>query len=1507
MNKKLISLLITASLTASYAVAFAEEELPKQEATSSQTQAEEVQEDTTPTLGDFLAEQAEESEAPELPKAEKTVLATEDFSSGMADWKVVSGSGYSIKNDALVFKNKRITQKTSLILSKNISVENADIEFDVNFKNGVYFGVVFRADADQSMYVLRFYKQTGKATLLKRVKNGDMVHVQSVDARLKSDEPSRVGIRLASRQIIVRVDGENVMNLEDASIASGAIGFDCYNSEAVVDNIEVFRYSTVEYDIEYPKEPVPVKEIYVAPTGEMGGDGSKKRPYTSVDQARVAAQQAKRGGFAVDIIFKEGRYQFDATIELTDADSGTVNAPITYKAEEGAHVEFTGAKKFDAKRFKPVTDPNVIRRLHINAKDKVYEMKFTDNELPGTITNFTKGPKEGTGAQSKMPAPAIYLNNNKQELARWPNGTYAIIEDSTPGKNASKTGDPDNPGAIHFTNSEPSRWIEAVNEGNVFAMGQFGVFWSEESIPVERIDMQENKIWLKYASRYSVQKDHRYYIMNLIEEIDIPGEYYIDYPKRTLYIYPTDELNEDSNFEICTLETPMFKLEGAKNIVFDGIHFTKTAIGAVQGGSHKETGGTAILLKNTRNIAVRNCLINEISYNGIQMMSGIGLTVENCIIDNIGFSNIFIFTAGDRPTLTPSEVVIKNNILSAAHRETGLMSQAELATGAEGLVGTVDMLVTNNIFHNTQGLTTLYYGNGNRIEYNEYSSVVNSAADCGALYVGRSFVDHGNVVYRNYIHDIGITGSTSGHPGIGIYWDDEITGQSAIQNIIVANKYKNIANVHFSGFDHVMVGNTMVNSDRGFIYSQRRPYPGYDYLKNSTTNHTWKWEWTGIPVTSDLFKDKYPKMASTMDRLMGEWGSFLHMESLITDNLMVNIGKDSINDNAYEHSEIRDNVNIFYVEEPEKPNPKVNGFKNYYGSGEIDESINYEIFVDPDNHDWRVTDEAREKYGIGAQVLGEEFDMDLIGLQNDLKLPEGSEDFKLLYPANGQTGIQTKHVCFAWTRADGADEYKLEVATDPEFKNIVYEEDTVYRATYPTQLENNKTYYWRVTAKNVSKQIGFTNRGETWSFTTAAQDELDYTLLDSKIVAAYQKIEKIKEGDKMDEYIPGTIDSVRVEIKKAEDFKATGKGTQADVDAVTDELNAFLLGLDANINAGYINLDFDEAEMIEAMGSGEMTMEDNVVKYTTAANANGSLVYDKVLSNSAVLKFKSRITGDIGGSFVSYGLRTENFSTYTYGQDCYYLIIKKNIIELQRQSKIFRTVPNDCFKFGEWNDMEMAVITTVGGAHVFWKCNGEIIFDYLETGTPKVNPGNFMTFVPKGGVTMELAPADEVPDTLFERSEEIQMCLDEGVIAYDVFDTAFTKEIGTWNTHPTLKGKNGEYVMTTKEAGASAGWNVLGQRKYVGKTFKFYYYHIPSPNGDNNVKVVMSNYFGNYETTIDLSKGEEGWVDLGGIKLVSASSTAEGSIRFIGSGNGEVNVSRLRIKYVEGEKDLVGK
>jgi len=84
-------------------------------------------------------------------------------------------------------------------------------------------------------------------------------------------------------------------------------------------------------------------------------------------------------------------------------------------------------------------------------------------------------------------------------------------------------------------------------------------------------------------------------------------------------------------------------------------------------------------------------------------------------------------------------------------------------------------------------------------------------------------------------------------------------------------------------------------------------------------------------------------------------------------------------------------------------------------------------------------------------------------------------------PADGTHGVATQPT-FTWSVVTGAEEYFIEISTDPAF-SVVVDSATVAGTSYtPTiSLNNITTYYWRVTAANA---CGDGNTSAAFSFTT---------------------------------------------------------------------------------------------------------------------------------------------------------------------------------------------------------------------------------------------------------------------------------------------------------------------------------------------------------------------------------------------------------------------------------------
>jgi hypothetical protein len=91
----------------------------------------------------------------------------------------------------------------------------------------------------------------------------------------------------------------------------------------------------------------------------------------------------------------------------------------------------------------------------------------------------------------------------------------------------------------------------------------------------------------------------------------------------------------------------------------------------------------------------------------------------------------------------------------------------------------------------------------------------------------------------------------------------------------------------------------------------------------------------------------------------------------------------------------------------------------------------------------------------------------------------------LVSPANGALNQPTLPV-FEWTAAAQAGAYRLQVATDSGFNNLVLDEDAIADTTFTpdTDLATSTEYYWRVRAENACGAGGWS---AVWSFVTESQ------------------------------------------------------------------------------------------------------------------------------------------------------------------------------------------------------------------------------------------------------------------------------------------------------------------------------------------------------------------------------------------------------------------------------------
>ena len=780
-------------------------------------------------------------------------------------------------------------------------------------------------------------------------------------------------------------------------------------------------------------------EIHVSIYGDDSAAGTQSAPVKSIECAQEITKGYMKYNLPIDIIIHDGEYRVNKTIEFDSDDSGKEGAWITYRAADGENVELNASLELDINGFEKITDMETLSRLPQKAVGHVLKMDLTKQGLTKSdlwdMNLYYRGNTPavvGSGANQI----GVYLNGKKQNLSRWPNSGYAIIgETNTGGKYVENGGIPsENQDKDHasfsYSGDEPSRWLTAKD---ICIEGYLGCEWAGEWAGVENIDTENKKITLNSWTAYGVVQGQRWSAINLLEEIDIPGEWYIDREAMMLYYYPPHELDPlKDTFEITTTDLyntgmDFIRINNAAYLKFEGICFKQ--LGAVKWSNRLLDNGNGIYIDNSHNITISNCKFKNIGRNGI-VFGGTDITIDSCDFFNIAYTGIIMTYGGDRSTLTSGNNVISNNHLS----DIGSLKTA----GESGvmILGGVGTIVRNNLIHNITAGGVNYAGNENLIEYNEIYRTNITQNDAGAVYGGRNWSQYGTVITHNYIHDLQKNKFTdTAFVNSAIYWDDAHCGNTAKENIIVYNDKTNSTFLrHHGGRDNIIKDNIVVNSLYGISATSGLYWLSVEDVKNSVQYKSLQ----EVPYNKEPFLSKYPNM-SKLYELIDKTG---HFTSQLTSqgNVFVNVSGDDIN-----------------------------GTCEFTSEGDV-RTNKMGIFVDPDNQDYRIKSEYKKQLGMSDGILDENFDINNISiLSGNHEMP--GKDFNMLYPVNAEEIYSDDgSVELVWEQAEYADIYEYEVSTDDNFTNIVESGETEYTTAIISGLSEGINYYWKVKAKNISRQ-----------------------------------------------------------------------------------------------------------------------------------------------------------------------------------------------------------------------------------------------------------------------------------------------------------------------------------------------------------------------------------------------------------------------------------------------------
>jgi len=400
-------------------------------------------------------------------------------------------------------------------------------------------------------------------------------------------------------------------------------------------------------------------ELFVAVDGDDRNRGTNSEPFATVGRAVEAVRTLrKQTSNPIKVWVRAGTYYFSEPLVFGPLDSGGEH-PVVYAAYPGERVTLSGGKRLECP-WKPYRDGIMMCEL----------------------------PEVGAG---QFDFTQLFVNGKRQSRARFPNydPKNPLVSGSGYINVAKRQGDwpaqefPYDPQT--FTQKRWARPQEAV----VHIFNKYN--WGNFQWQVENVDWENHVIKLGWggfqlnrsatlSSQNPVDPASRFFIENVFEELDAPGEWYLDKAKGLLYYLPA----EGVDLQKAIIEVPVLR----QVIEFHGSQHHPVKQLTLSGFRIAHTASTFLEHYEAPSRGDWN-----IHRGGAVFIEGAeGCTVEKCFFDAVGGNGVFVNNYNRRITVAGNKFVEAGDSAVCLVGNKGSIQGTQRPYPAENTI-------TNNLIH----------------------------------------------------------------------------------------------------------------------------------------------------------------------------------------------------------------------------------------------------------------------------------------------------------------------------------------------------------------------------------------------------------------------------------------------------------------------------------------------------------------------------------------------------------------------------------------------------------------------------------------------------------------------------------------------------------------------------------------------------------------------------------------------------------------------------------------